>query len=341
MLKKNLKIVFRCDASKDIGLGHLMRNLAVAEELKKNNQIIFASIRDPTNSYIKNNHLKIFFKKQKEKEEEFLNRIKTTLEPDILVIDKKYPYSSAGLSILKQRKIKIVMMDNICEGMRVVDEIIFPNGHLDKNLLREFLSPRQINNVKTGPEYVILRDEILALKNQVKHSHTPPNVIVTTGGTDPEGILLKLIPWLKEMNLEANILILIGKPFKFKKELEKIIKNLPSNLYVLPYSPTELLNADIAISTFGVSIYEAIYLKIPTISIAHTLENASGSKILEKRYRVIKNMGYIENINPQCLYKAIIKLLKDKIYYRNMINKCNNLIDEKGVQRVADIIVGK
>ena len=46
-------IIFRCDASSDIGLGHLIRCIAVAKELQKQNQIIFATIKDDTNSYIK------------------------------------------------------------------------------------------------------------------------------------------------------------------------------------------------------------------------------------------------------------------------------------------------
>jgi spore coat polysaccharide biosynthesis predicted glycosyltransferase SpsG len=53
MEKKIFKIVFRCDASPDVGLGHLIRCLAVAKELKKQNQIIFATTKDDMISYIK------------------------------------------------------------------------------------------------------------------------------------------------------------------------------------------------------------------------------------------------------------------------------------------------
>jgi len=336
-----MKIVFRCDASSDIGLGHAVRCLAVAKELRKQNHIIFATIEDKTNSYIKDKNFEIFFKEGDETEEAFLDRVSSILKPDIIVIDKKYPYRSTFLNCLKRNKVKIVMLDNICEGLSASDEFVFPIAHLDKNLLKKYLSQEQIARVKTGPEYVILRDEILELKGQGRHDlHIPLNIVVTTGGTDPEGVLLNLIPWLNEMDLEANILILVGQAFKFQDELGYLVDNLPDNFKIIPYSLQDLIKGDIIICTFGVSIYEMIYLQIPTICISHNLENAYGARILKERYGVIENTGYIKDINPQSLYVAIIRLLTDKRYYKTMVERCGNLIDGEGAKRVGQIIVG-
>jgi len=341
MEKKIFKIVFRCDASPDIGLGHLIRCLAVAKELQKQNQIIFATMKDDTNSYIREVGFEIFFKEKDETEENFLMRLNSVLNPEAIVIDRKYPYSIKSLNDFKQNNIKVIMIDNICEGLSECDEIVFPNAHLDKNILKKYLSSEQINKVKAGPEYVILREEILDLKDKINYSiHNPQNIVVTTGGTDPEGVLLKLIPWLKEMKLKANITILIGQAFKYKDELEKLIINLPDNFKVLSYSLEGFLEADIVICTFGVSIYEMIYLQIPTICISHSKENAYSAKILEERYEVIEDMGFIENLNPQNLYLMIEKLLEDKTYYQKIIHKCDNLFDEKGAKRIGEIITG-
>ncbi len=341
MEKKIFKIVFRCDASPDIGLGHLIRCLAVAKELKKQNQIIFATTKDDTNSYIKEAGFEIFYKEKNVTEEKYLKQLNYIMHPDIVLIDKKYPYKIEILNDFKQNKIKVIMIDNVCKGLSKCDEIIFPNAHLDKSVLKKYLSEKQINQVKTGPEYVILRDDILALKDKVNHNlHNPPNIVVTTGGTDPEGVLLKLIPWLKEMKLKANILILIGQAFKYKNELEKIIINLPDNFKVLPYSLNKLKKADIVICTFGVSIYEMIYLQIPTICISHSRENAQSAKILKERYGVIEDLGFVENLNPIDLHLVIKKLLENKTYYQNIVQKCNNLIDGKGAKRIGEIITG-
>ncbi|MBA7558934.1 hypothetical protein ES708_00545 [subsurface metagenome] len=342
-MEKNIfKIVFRCDASPDIGLGHLIRCLAVAKELQKQNHISFATIKDDTNLYIKDNSFEIFFKEKDETEEKYLKRLNHIIHPDIIVIDKKYPYRIESLNNFKQNNIKIIMIDNICEGLSKCDEIIFPNAHLDKNVLKKYLSPERIRQVKTGPEYIVLRKDILDLKNKANHNlHYPANIVMTTGGTDPEGVLLKLIPWLKEMNLKANFMILIGQAFKYKDELEKIIINLPNNFRVLPYSLEEFLEADIVICTFGISIYEMIYMQIPTICISHSRENAKSAKILKERYGIIEDMGFVENLNPQNLHISIKKLLEKKTYYQKIVQKCNNLIDGKGAKRISNVIIGE
>ena len=337
-----MKIVFRCDASPDIGLGHLIRCLAVAKELQKQNQIIFATTKDDMISYIKEVGFKIIFKEKGETEEKYLKRLNNIIHSNIVVIDKKYPYSIESLNYFKQNNIKVIIIDNVCKGLLECDEIIFPNAHLDKNVLKEYLSLERINQVKTGPEYVILRDEILVLKDKINYNlHNPPNIVVTPGGTDPEGILLKLIPWLKGMKLKANIMILIGQAFKYKDELERTIINLPDNFQILPYSLEEFKKADIVICTFGVSIYEMIYLQIPTICISHSRENARSAKILKERYEIIENMGFVENLNSQNLYLVIKKLLENKTYYQKIIQKCNDLLDGKGAKRIANVIIGE
>jgi spore coat polysaccharide biosynthesis predicted glycosyltransferase SpsG len=336
-----MKIVFRCDASSDIGLGHLIRCLTVAKELQSQYQIIFATTKDDTNLYIKNNNFLIFLKAKDESEEVFLERIKSILKLDTIVLDKKYTYNIDCLKGFKQNNIRTVMFDNICPGLSECDEIIFPNAHLDKNILRKYLSPKQINQVKAGPKYVILRDEILALKDKINHNlHNPPNIMVTTGGTDPEGVLLKLIPWLKEMKLKANIFILIGQAFKYKDELKKTIINIPDNFQVLPYSLEEFLEADIVICTFGVSIYEMIYLQIPTICISHSKENAQGAKILKEKYKAIEDLGCFRDITLNTLYNTIARLLQDEKYYKSFTLECENLFDNKGAYRVGQVIIG-
>jgi len=322
MEKKIFKIILRCDASPDIGLGHLIRCLAVAKELQKQNQIIFATTKDDTSSYIKEAGFEIIFKEKDETEEKYLKRLNHIIHSDIIVIDKKYPYSIESLNDFKQNNIKIIMIDNVCEGLSECDEIIFPNAHLDKGILKKYLPEKQINQVKTGPEYLILRDEILALKDKINHNlHNPPNIVV-------------------EMKLKANILILIGQAFKYKNELEKIIINLPDNFQVLPYALKEFIKADIVICTFGVSIYEMVYLQIPTICISHSRGNARSAKILEERYGVIEDLGYFKDINKQNIYAAITRLLTDKEYYENIVKECDNLIDGKGAKKLAQLITG-
>ncbi|GAH59111.1 unnamed protein product, partial [marine sediment metagenome] len=263
--------------------------------------------------------------------EDFIDRIIDYEKPDIIVFDQKYDYKKEDI-IRWKNKTKLISVDHINKDYQLMDKIIMPNAHFEESKYPEF------NNIVFGPEYTIINKSILKLNPKISFPEKVKNIVVTTGGTDPEGVLIKLISWLKEMNLKANILILVGQAFKFQNELEHLMGNLPDNFHVMPYSLQELIKGDIAICTFGVSIYEMIYLKIPIICISHNLENTSGAKILKERYGVIEDMGHIKDINPQNLYMAITKLLTDKVYYKNMVERCGNLLDGKGAKRVGKII---
>lgn len=330
MLKK---IVFRCDASQDIGLGHLMRCLAIARELDNQNLIIFAIIKDDTNYVLKQENFEIFVQEDNESEENFLTRLKEILNPDTIVFDKKYPYTKNDFLKIKEDGTKIVFIDHVCEGMSVADEIIFPNDHLDKNQLKEYLSIEKIETVKNGPEYVVIRDEIRELKDKREtFFQQPPVVVVTTGGIDPEGVLLNILKLLIESNLDLEFRILVGDSFYYQDEINEIKIHLPNNFQIHKYDLQEFLNANLVICTFGVTVYEMIYLQIPTICMSHNLQNASDSQKLNLKYPFLQNLGFHENVTSDELIEAI-NSLNDII-----IEHPRNYIDGNGTKRIKKII---
>ena len=322
------KIVFRCDSNNEIGLGHLVRCLAVANKLKDNN-IFFATDKDVSNSYIKND-FKIFTKRSDEDENKFLFRIYNELNPDIIILDIKYTYKRHFLKRLKKNSLKILMLDNICEGLIECDEIIFPNAHFNLDRLKNLLTPDRINQVRTGPNYIILRDEIIDLKDKLSKEHEGIRIGVTTGGSDPEGVILKLANLLREINIEQNIYLLYGDLYKFKNKLYSL--DLPKNMYILPYSLECLKELDIIICTFGMTVYEMIYLELPIITVSHNKHNTKCTKILESRYSPIENLGYYQDITPNQLSQALNRILNNN-------TSLKPFIDGAGTSRVANIIL--
>jgi len=113
--------------------------------------------------------------------------------------------------------------------------------------------------------------------------------------------LFYLIDWLK--NCKKNIILLIGEAFRYRNKLKEL--KLPENFKILPYNPIYLLEGDIAIATFGVTIYELVYLNIPTLCAGHTKENATGCEILSKRCEMVKSMGYFKDIKTEDIIKSI------------------------------------
>ena len=63
-------------------------------------------------------------------------------------------------------------------------------------------------------------------------------------------------------------------------------------------------------------------------------------KILKERYNVFEELGYYEKITPKILYSVITKLLNDKEYHKNILERFENLIDGKGAYRLGQLITG-
>ena len=120
----------------------------------------------------------------------------------------------------------------------------------------------------------------------------------------------------------------------------KIIKllNEKDNITVEEYTEEKIGDADLAICTFGISLYELIYLNIPTVSIAHSKENANSSLILEKKFNGFVNLGYYKDIKGDFIREVLNKFIYDMHYFESMMNKCKNFIDGKGANRIAEII---
>lgn len=328
-----MKIILRFDASIDVGLGHLSRMLSLEECLKKDNYVLCGiNSDDYTKSVLRKENIP-FIEQGINSKEDFVDQIIDYEKPDVIVFDQKYDYKKGNIIRWKD-KTKLISVDRIAKDYHLLDKIIIPGAFFfEKEKYPRF------NNIVFGPEYTIINKNILKLKPKKGFPEKIKNIVVTTGGSDPEGVLVKVIPWLKQMNLKVNILILVGQAFKFQKELEQLTEHLPDNFEVMPYSFRELIEADMAICTFGVSIYEMIYLQIPTVCVSHSIENAYGAKILKERYGVIENMGYMKDINPHNLYIAIWRLLTDKVYYRDVVKRCGNLIDGEGAKRIVNLIL--
>lgn len=329
-----MKVVLRFDASSDIGLGHLSRMLSLGEVLKEcsgDGHILYAVNSDDYTRKVLQEENARFIEQDRNSKEDFTSKIIEDENPDVIVFDQRYSYRKKDI-IRWKNSTKLVSIDYIGEDYQLMDKIIIPNAHFERSKYPRF------NNILSGPEYAIINKDILKLTPKKDFPKEIRTIAVTTGGSDPEGVLIKLIPWLKEMKLDTDILVFVGAAFKFKNQLDHLVRNLPGNFHVMPYSSQELIKGDMAICTFGLSIYEMIYLQIPAICISHNMENAHSARVLRQKYEVIEDMGYIKDINPQNLHTAITRLLTDKVYYMSMAERCSNLIDGKGAERVAQII---
>lgn len=306
----NKNILIRCDASKEIGLGHITRCLVLANELRDDkNRVYFA---------IKNYEIAI----EKIKEQQFdmivaddnfdyFKWIEDIIEQqkiDIFIGDVRDGFPIELISYMKNKNILTVAIDEPSEYSKECDLCFYPpHASIDKSKYK--------GKVYQGLEYVILREEFY--KEYEKKKNDIPNILVMMGGTDAYNLSYEVVKRINESNENIEILVILNKNHQ---DYEKI-KILDKNIHI--YSDIKnmaefLFKIDFAVITFGISAYEMLIMNIPTVHICLNQEHYDSSNFfLVNEYATRYN---IEEINKIVMNKK--KINHNSVY----INKIKNRI---------------
>lgn len=337
-----MKIIFRVDAYPEIGLGHFVRSHAIALKLKHKFKIevIFAgTYSKEIVLQLKKSDVTILQHIKNEKEETFINRILNNAGANLLFIDNLYPYSKDQIFSIKE-KTRLILFHNLCEGRFYANAFILPSEHHPEEIINDIRWQQNPVKFYHGFDYIPINEKIQQLKSRHIEIQNSSGISITTGGSDPKGIMLKLLDWIniKEFS-DIKFKALPGEAFIKKEELNAMKPHLSDNIQFKAFSYENLLESSLIISTFGVTSYELIYLGIPFISVSHAENNAKGSRILSDKMPIIKDLGHIDHLRPEIFKKSLKESLKDKNLFSSFRQISGKLMDGNGINRIIEIIM--
>ena len=217
-----MNILFRCDGSVEIGLGHVVRCLALADELKINRgcEIYFAmreselGIKRVKESYpVLQTDNKTF-----DYEEWLIDCINQT-EAQIFIMDMRDVLTRKELKQIKKKTgVKVVTIDDP-EDKRLESDLAFypPIPQIEKMNWKGFNGKLCI-----GWEYVIIRKEFAM--PYPKPKNRIPHILVSMGGTDEKNMTSFVIEALDELDEKFKAAIITGLGYPFTNELNNILK---------------------------------------------------------------------------------------------------------------------
>ena len=321
--------IIRVDASSEIGYGHLMRCLALGEKLRSSFDILFLVRHKNTATKIRKQEFRVYEIASDVDDESVIISLSSKYPNAVWIIDIKKQFSKGFLPELKRHANLLLLIENLSYDMEVADGVLFPAAHLDEKILDPWLDKKHRYRVLSGWDWIILREEFLNIRSTSKDFP----IVVTTGGSDPDGVLFKLWDLLKDQKIQA--IFLVGESFSFTD----CLPNEDQYLKVEDYNIEYLAKAQTIISTFGSSITECLYLKKPVISVAHSMENAYGSSLLSRRSPACFDLGYFKDLDQERLIKAINTYQEPSEEIMNWLNK--SPIDGKGAERVKQWLIEK
>ena len=204
------KIIFRADGGKEVGMGHFIRTLALAEMLNDFFYCIFA-IQKPSKyqiSEIKNICNEWLPLPDDETHSDvFLNYLKGD---EIVVLDNYY-FSTDYQRTIRAKGCKLVCIDDIHDKHYVADIVI---NHAE-GLYPSLYSSESYTKILLGYKYALLRKEYLTiqkLKPKYKYS-----CLLMMGGSDPLKLTIKFASILN--NLSEPIAVVVGAGFEEDQDI--------------------------------------------------------------------------------------------------------------------------
>ncbi len=213
-------LYIRADGSLDIGYGHVIRSLALAEILNKKFNCFFI-IHQPDN-FLRVEILKICksiidIPKFSILIDEAIYLAKYISDNSFVILDG-YKFSSDYQKVIKKACSKLISIDDIYLDHFYSDVIInHSEGILENKYKKEWYS-----KVYLGSKYAILRKPFYEFKRTNKSENN--SIFVNLGGTDPNNFTLKALTKALKIKGIGLINIVVGELFPFKEDILRLIK---------------------------------------------------------------------------------------------------------------------
>lgn len=305
-------ILFRCDASKEIGLGHITRCLALASQFRDDGHRVFFAIKNYEIAIEKVKEKKFDMIVADDENFDYFNWIEEILKEkkiDIFIGDIRDRFPIELISYMKNKNILTVAIDEPSSYAKECDLCFYPpHANIDKTQYK--------GKVYQGLEYVILRPEFYV--GSEKKKNNIPNILVMMGGTDAYNLTFKVVSRLCNLYKNIEIFVIINKNHQDYIKIKNLSKNVKM-FSDIKNMPEFLSKIDFSIITFGTSAYEMLIMNIPSVHICLNQEHFESSYFFYKngyatRYKIsdIEEITINDkSINDNSIY---INKIKDTIF---------------------------
>lgn len=366
-----MKVVFRVDASLEIGSGHVMRCLTLADELSSKGAsccFICRTYDGNLIDYIQNKgycvhalegrahapvmsrgldcrdnipepqHLDWLGASQSQDATDCIPILKA-VQPDWLIVDH-YGIDARWEWLAAPYHKNLMVIDDLADRPHIADVL------LDQNLGRQAedydgLVPRFCRRL-IGPRYALLRPEFREAREaslaRRKTNKAIRHILISMGGMDKDDATSRILDALAKIALPADVKLSVVMG-RHAPALERVCLAAagmpwPTRVLVDVEDMASLMSeADLAIGAGGSTTWERCCLGLPTIVVplAENQEPVALEMANDNMVIVVENVSKLPTYLPQ----AIARLYGPGTPITTMINSSSSIVDGAGCCRVA------
>lgn len=362
-----MRAVFRVDASIEIGSGHVIRCLTLAERLGREGWEIHFICRNlpgcmagfieekgyrvhllsrPScemadgslpESPVHAGWLGLPWEQDAADTARALDRIDSPL--NWLLVDH-YAIDAGWESRMRSRADRIMVIDDLADRSHDCEVL------LDQNLYQDPVRRYQERvasdcRLLLGPQYALLREEFVETRRHLgERDGTVRRVLVFFGGADQgnmTGMTLDAIEDLQNLAIHVDMVVGSGNPHREALEERcKSMKNVTCHIQINNMAEF-MSNADLAIGAAGTSTWERCSLSLPAlvVSIARNQQPIAEAVAAAG---AVTYLGKAENINSDSIGRALLEACQHPELLQNQGRISAGLVDGAGTERVIRTI---
>lgn len=361
-----MNVVFRVDASRQIGTGHVMRCLALAEGLRErgaNVSFICADLEGSLIEYLREagytvHSLSRPAANRKATEpgdrspyETWLGapwqadakQTRTALEngkhdPDYLIVDH-YGLDHRWEETLAPMTRKTLVIDDLADRRHACDILLDQNLPGDGDTRYRGLANEDTVTL-LGPRYALLRPEFTEAgqKSDVRDAGLR-RLLIMFGGFDETGETLKALRGVSEVDADIAIDVVVSFHNRRVQEIERLVSDLTGvSLAVQPPDIASIMaRADFSLGAGGITLWERCAVSLPSASTV-VAENQRAQIRAAKEAGLTLLTGDAENTDKTGYREIIHMVRQNPALLKRMSQTCGNAVDGRGVQRIIAVL---
>lgn len=335
----NKRILFRADGNPQVGSGHIMRCLSLADGFREIGQnAVFITADDHLEDAIKGRGYECITLHTKydcmEDELAVLLPFLQVLRPGCILLDSYFATASYMKALREEAP--LVYIDDQNSFDYPADLIV------NYTLYGDRLAYPQNKRYLMGLQYALLRKEFQNVPKrqaaeQVKH------VLLSTGGSDPEHVALECVQYLRERSIDGvTHHVVLGA---MNQDTDTIEKTAAGQSHIVLHRQVSdmrslMLQCDAAISAGGTTLFELCACGLPTVTYIladNQIQNATSFEeagLMLCAGDVRKDSRFAESI-----FEKLGVLMRDRLLRQRMTERMQELVDGCGAMRLAEAIL--
>ena len=335
-------LLIRADANANIGIGHVMRCVALAQAWQDGGgRVVFALARggEEIHERLRAERcevLSIASDAGSAEDADETSALCKSVDTDWVVLDG-YHFSREYRHRLCAAPASVLVIDDHgafapYDGDVVVNANVYASEQM-------YSGGRGEVRFLLGSKYALLRREFLRVPPKREgEPETATRVLVTLGGADPENVTSLVVESLRELaDLPVELTVVLGASNRHRESIERALKEFPRLTRLLANvtnMPELMAQSDLAISAGGGTCDELAFLRVPMFLITIADNQVEAVKAYARK-RAAVTAGWFKVLTKAGLAEDLRGLICDRRLRSEIAENAGQLVDGHGAQRVV------